>query len=404
MTATPEVVIVGAGPAGAACAILLARLGHRVTLTDRATFPRPKPCSEYLNPATVGLLDQCGVLDTLRAGGAQPLLGSRVFARGRGSLTGRFQDAPGSTGPLAGLAVTRTVLDAALVDAARRAGATVLERTQTRELLYERGAVAGVVVEEQSGETRALRARVVIGADGLRSVVARRIGRRQYGHPSRLALVAHLTAPASLDGHAEMHLGERGYVGLNRVGPGLANVALVVPPRVARDASGDVGRFFFAELARYPALAGRFDPASLRQPIQVTGPFAAWSRDVIADGALLVGDAADFFDPFTGEGIYRALRGAELAAGVIDPALRSTTGILPRSLLAAYPRRRRAAFLGKWAVERLIGFGMFAPALFDRAIRRLDRRGLGATFVGVTADLLPARAVLNPWFLARMML
>ena len=72
--------------------------------------------------------------------------------------------------------------------------------------------------------------------------------------------------------------------------------------------------------------------------------------------------------------------------------------------LEPYRLERRRAFLGKWTMERLVGYGMFVPALFDRAVGRLERRGLAHTFIGVTGDMLPARAVLNPWFLARMVL
>jgi flavin-dependent dehydrogenase len=136
----------------------------------------------------------------------------------------------------------------------------------------------------------------------------------------------------------------------------------------------------------------------------VTGPFARRSSRVIADGALLVGDAADFFDPFTGEGICAALRGASLAEAVVARALSKVLGAVPASLLREYAALRRRAFLGKWTVERLIGYGMLAPSLFDRAVERLERRGLAHTLIGVTGDFVPARAVLNPAFLARMVM
>ncbi len=400
----PDVLVAGAGPAGSALATHLASRGHRVLLVDRARFPREKACSEYLSPAAVALLTQLGVVDRLVKGGAQPLFGTRVFAPGGDVVTGRFAPVAADGSGSQGLAVARRVLDFHLVDRARDAGAEVREGTTLTELLYEQGRVAGAVLRDRSGQSRVVRARVVIGADGLRSVVARRIGRRRHGWLSRLALVGHVTGVSGLDGHAEMHVNPQGYVGLNRIGTDVANVALVLPRRMVRESSGRVASFFFEALEAFPAVAGRVRSDRVIREILVTGPFAAWSGEVVVDGALLVGDAADFFDPFTGEGIYSALKGAQLAAGVLDLALRVERGVLPASRLRPYRAARRAAFAGKWMIERLVGYGMLAPRLFSRAVRNLEQRGLGDTFVGVTADMLPARAVLNPGFLSRMVL
>lgn len=395
-----DALIVGAGPAGSATAIELAGRGHRVTLVDRAVFPRPKPCSEYLNPRAVERLAALGVLPRLFAAGAQPLRGSQVFGPRGSQLSGDFA----ATAPGEGLALPRTVLDAVLVDAARQAGVTVLERTLVRAVSTSAGVIDGAVLEDARGVSRRVAARIVIGADGLRSTIARRIGSQRYGRPRRLAFVAHLPAPVWLAHHAQMHLGTAGYVGINRVGPSLANVALVVPQHLASAARGDATAFFFEQLSRYPRLGGAFQAESLTAPVMVTGPFAARATRTSADGALLVGDAAEFFDPFTGEGIARALHDAVLAAEAVDAALVAAPGVVRAARLTDYARARRAAHSGKWAVERLVGFGMMLPAVFDRAVERLERRGLGHTFVGVTADLLPARAVLNPWFLSRMVL
>jgi flavin-dependent dehydrogenase len=403
MTTPADVLVVGAGPAGSATAFHLARLGLRVVVVDRARFPRDKPCSEYLSPEGVRLLHRIGVLPDLERAGAQPLHGTTVFGPRGSTVTGRFAGAAVRPFRDAGLSVARRVLDQRLLEAARGAGARVEESTTVEALLYAGGAIAGAVVRDRSGVARSIHARVTVGADGLRSVVARRMGRRRHGSPARLAFVAHVSDVPGLANLAEMHVGDAGYAGLNRIATGVANVALVVPRERVRAARGDVTRFFFSTLEEFPGVRGRVRPEGLVRRVLVSGPFAAWSGRVVANGALLVGDAADFFDPFTGEGIYAALRGAELAADSLATAL-ADHGPITAHRLAPYRAARRAAFLGKWIVERLVGYGMFVPGLFDRAVARLERRGLGHTFVGVTGDFVPARAVLNPWFLSRMVL
>jgi hypothetical protein len=96
------------------------------------------------------------------------------------------------------------------------------------------------------------------------------------------------------------------------------------------------------------------------------------------------------------------LRGAVLVAETACVAL-ERPGMGRGAALDSYRRARRRAFAGKWAVERLIGYGMLVPRLFDRAVARLERRGLAHTLIGVTGDFVPAREVLNPSFIARML-
>jgi menaquinone-9 beta-reductase len=396
-----DVLVAGAGPAGSAAAALLARAGHRVLLVERAEFPRDKACSEYMSPEAVRILDRLGVVADLEAAGAVPNRGTVVTAARGARLEGRFDRAGYRPFRATGLSVARRLLDHRLALAAQGAGAELLERCTVEELLYDSGAVAGAVLRGPNGRS-AVRARLTIGADGLRSVVARRLGPRRQLPPSRVAFVAHLDGVRDMDQSAELFVGASGYVGLNPIGGGRTNVALVVPRTRAAAARGRAEQFFLETVRAFAPVARRIESASVARRVLATGPFSAWAGRVTADGAALVGDAADFFDPFTGEGIYSALRGAELLAEAALPAL-SRPGPVRHPDLAPYRRARRRAFAGKWAVERLIGYGMLFPRLFDRAVARLERRGLAHTLIGVTGDFVPAQAVLNPAFLARML-
>jgi menaquinone-9 beta-reductase len=400
-----DALVVGAGPAGSATAFLLSRMGYRVAAVDRAAFPRDKPCSEYMSPEVVRLLEHLGVLHTLEAAGAVPLHGTAVTAPRGARLHGKFALAGYRPFRPTGLSVSRRILDHVLLEAARGAGVEVIERTTVEELLYHRGGIAGALVRDHDGRRHGIRARLTVGADGLRSVVARRMGKRVHGHPRRVAFVAHMDGVKGMGDSAELHVGGRGYVGLNPIGGDRTNVALVVPAARALAARGRAEAFFRETLRGFPEVFARVERSTITRSVLVTGPFAAWSGRIVSDGGALVGDAADFFDPFTGEGIYSALRGAELLAGVAASALAFGEGPVPATSLAGYRQARWRAFAGKWLVERLIGYAMWSPRLFDRAVARLGRRGsMAHTLIGVTGDFVPAWEVLNPLFLARMVL
>src|SRR5439155_12346557 len=172
---------------------------------------------------------------------------------------------------------------------AARAGATLREGVAVADLSRDARAVSGVVARTESGMREAVRARVVIGADGLRSVVARRLGLRCTSPPRRIAFTAHVADVRGVDGMGELHVGPSGYVGMGPIGGGVTTVALVLPlGRVragerwwgrGREGRGrDSRTAWFAELERFPGLRGRFDPRRLAREVPGTGPFPQWSR------------------------------------------------------------------------------------------------------------------------------
>jgi flavin-dependent dehydrogenase len=294
------------------------------------------------------------------------------------------------------------VLDAILLDAARRAGSRVMERSRVIDVLRDaRRRARGVVVVNDSG-AREIVAPLIVGADGLRSIVGRRLGLVRAGRfPRRIALVSHWRGIADVGEYGEMHVERDGYVGLAPVDDGLVNVAIVIPASRAHAIGADRAHFVAAWLGQRRHLAKRFSRAVRESAVVATGPFNVRARRAWAPGALLVGDAADFFDPFTGEGIYAALRGGELVASA---ALGTIAQPASDDALREYERMRRAEFRGKWRVERLVGAAVAFPALIERAADALSRRkDLADLFVGVTGDFVPAREVLRPSYLLALL-
>ena len=403
-----DAIVVGGGPAGASTAFALARAGARVLVVDRAHFPRPKPCAEYLSPQASRLLSAMGALDAVEGAGAAHLAGMIVRAPNGATLRGDFVAEHGySAFRDRGLALRRTLLDPILLDCARHAGAEVREGAQVADLMRDdKHRVTGVELLAADGARESLSAPLVVGADGLRSIVARRLdlARTSRFWPRRVALVAHYENFGGMGDWGEMHV-ERGvgYVGLAAVDGGLTNVAMVVPAAAARAMNGDRTAFFEQWLRDRPQLADRVAGARRVTPVLATGPFASHARRAWAPGVALVGDAADFFDPFTGEGIYSALRGGELLAPFALRALGAGTASAFDAELRAYGRARRSEFRGKWMVERLINAAVgVAPAMnyFARALSA--RKDMADLLVGVTGDFVPAREVLRPAYLLNL--
>ena len=389
-----DVIVVGAGPAGTATAILLAEHGLAVQLLDRARFPRPKLCGEYLSPEAPRVLDRLGVLKTVDVF-ATPIAGMRITAPDGTVVTGRYR-AIGPWRPYRehALALSRATLDDALVERVRALPVDFREQTRVTGVLVEGDRVTGVEAVDRDGGALALRAPLVVAADGRASVVAQRLGLRHAHRLQRMALVtyvADLEGPRDL---AQIFVDPPDYAIINPLAPDRANVSIVVPLAHAAPWSGRLDAFFAARARQLPHLARLLAGARPVAPVQAMGPLAYEVLPPRHGGVLLVGDAAGFYDPFTGEGVFGALRSAELAAETAVRALRA--GDCSSGALAGYARARRRAFGGKERVTRALQFVIAHRLLANLTARALARRpGLLDLLLGVIGDFVPPKALLG---------
>jgi geranylgeranyl reductase family protein len=394
--APPDVIVVGAGPAGSTMAALLRGLGHDVLVLDSARFPRDKVCGEAVSPQAWPVLEATGAADRVRDLRPWPLRGMALTSVDGTVFAGRYPEAQA-----AGFAARRVVLDAVLLDQARARGACVREGVRVSGLLRERGRVAGVEATGPEGQPITFGARVVVGADGRHSVVARALGLRRRHRMRRFAVRGHWEGVSGLLDTGEMHVARGGYCGIAPLSGSLANVAFVLDRTEMQRAGGDVEGFYREQiLSRWPGLAERLSGARLLEPPRVIGPLAVTARAVSAPGAVLVGDAAGFYDPFTGEGVTLALRTAQIAAAAVDRALRASSPADADRALDAYARERYRATRDKFRFNRLLQVAVGWPDAGNAIARRLARRpDLADRLVGVAGDFVPARDAVGPRFL-----
>ena len=380
-----EVLIVGAGPAGSALARALARAGRDVLLVEARRHPRTKTCAEYASPRILEELRRLDIPVADWQQSAVPLHGMQIIA-GEGQFRLGYADGGGER---TAWGLDRPGFDALLSGAAAEAGATVVERTAFQRPLLTDGRVDGAVLRDADG-AHEVRARWLVGADGARSRVARALGvSRQRLAPRRLGLIARYEGVPELDGHGEMHVGSGFYVGLAPVPNGQLNVGMALPLPRNGNARLPAEQRFESAIAALPAVVARLRGSRRLTPIHGAAPIGHRVTRAAGAGWLLIGDAAGFIDPFTGEGIYRALRSARLAA----EALGEGGGRVAQRYLAA----RRAAFASKDALTWLIQGMLAAPPLLSYAVRRLERRPrLAAALGGALGDCRPATDALSP--------
>jgi flavin-dependent dehydrogenase len=311
-----DAVVVGARAAGAATAMLLARRGLRVLAVDRGAYGADTLSTHALMRAGVLQLVRWGLLDRIEAAGTPPVRRT-VF-----HYVDEVVDVPikPRDGVPALFAPRRTVLDRVLVDAAALSGATLRHRVRVVELLRGSGGrVEGVRLVNEDGGARNVRAGIVIGADGLRGVVAALAGApvtRRGRHAT--ANVYGYWSDLEVEGY-HWYWGTGAAAGaIPTNGEQVLLFASVAPSRFAREFRGDVPGAYRRALAEVaPDLAERLPGARLLSALHGSPGDKGYLRRPWGPGWALVGDAGYFKDPLTAHGISDALRDAELLARAV---------------------------------------------------------------------------------------
>jgi flavin-dependent dehydrogenase len=401
-----DVAIVGGGLAGCALAVALSRAGIEVVVLERQPAWRWRAGGVFSSPVTVEALKRVGLGEPELDRVARPIPAMRLETPGGAVVRLTYGTEAG--GPPA-VGFDRSALDPALAALAAETGATIrraisvegVDLSDDRPVLTTRSATG----------TAMLRCRVVVGADGAHSIVARAAGvARATRLPERVGLSYHLADPRpdGPDGphDARLRVFDGGYVGIAPVPGRRVNIGIVLGSswreRLARDGASATCAAIVSAVPATPDDPATWRGGELCDHIEGAAPLGGRVTRRAGWGWFLVGDAVGFLDPFTGEGLHRALVSTELVARAIRASL-DRPGHAERAAVA-YDRSMRRRFAAKDAVSWLVQAFLARPASFEYAARRLATRpDVRATMGLVMGDLVPASRGLDPRFLASVL-
>ncbi len=359
-----DVIVVGAGPSGATAATELAQKGYDVLLLDRAAFPRDKTCGDAVPAGAMRILRTLGLDHEIEAargrGELYPLQGMRIISPRGNMLRAEF----GEAGDLANSYVApRYYFDALVQRLAEESGAEFRQVTVKGPALVD-GRVVGVQVGS-NGTQETLRARVVVGADGVTSTITRGLRPKEQQHKDKhraVALRAYVHGFEVHEGDVEFLLYNEilpGYAWIFPIGPDAANIGLGMRLDHFRREGKDLKQMLHDFLAMAD-IRGRVKPKVQIESVK-TWQLNFGSQKGLQhafDGALLIGDAAGFINPLTGGGIHNGMISARLAAQTIDEALQA--GNTTRRGMLVYEQR----------VQEKLGPSMKRSYLMQRALLR----------------------------------
>ena len=391
-----DLLVLGAGPAGAAISLLMSRKGFSVEIVDAAHFPRPKICGEFLNPQACTWLQQQGLLSSVLQLEPYQVNGMKITDSSGNQFQGTYSEG-------CGYAVQRKDFDALLVSVMKEKGILLHEGFRASELLMENRRVVGVRGMNSEGDIVEKRARVTVGADGRNNLIGRTFGWME-GIPNlrKYAYITYFDGIRGLDHYGEIHLIPHGYVGVAPLRDDLANIALVIDEKFLPPKETDLKEFLW-EHVQQTQLADRIQNHEPLAPLLSVGPLAYTLKQTSGNGTVLIGDTCGFIDPFTGEGINYAFLTASIAADVLQFCLKH--GSFDPSLLMIYDEKRLQLLGRKFQMSRLLQNAVHSPKLARFLIKRFAAHPhLADEMVSAVGGATPVESVWNIRFLLRMIL
>ena len=392
-----DAIVVGARAAGSPTAMLLARRGHRVLVVDRAEFPSDTLSTHYIHQPGIASLARWGLLEQLVATGCPPAWGL-TFDVGPFALTGA---PPPAEGVAVAYAPRRTLLDELLLDAAAAAGAEVRTRFAVDELVFEGGAVVGIR-GRVGGRSVTERARIVVGADGRNSFVARAVKAPVHDERPGRTCVYYSYWSGAQGAVAELYPRDGRMIISGPTNDGLQIVIAYWPRREFHAVRADVERSFLDAVSLAPPLAERLAAGERADRFYGTGEVPFYYRKPFGPGWALVGDAGYHKDPITAEGITDAFRDAELLANALDQGLGGGRPL--EHALADYERIRnestRSLYEFTYELASLSPPSREQLALFE-ALRTNEEQT--SRFFGTIAGTVPVGDFFAPENIGRVM-
>ncbi len=396
-----DVITIGGGPAGCAMALDLNRRGYNVALCDQAKFPRDKVCGEFISPGADPILAQLGVLNSIEALSPKRLKGVAISSYESAELSINYPVSMETGLSLTSLSVPRYQLDALLLEQVKNAGVKVFEQYKVTDFVFNDGCVVGVRGWDETKTSFSLNCKLVVDAGGRNAVSLRKFSlKRELKGNSKIAFSAHWQGVRLPQDYCYIHISRPGYTGISSVGNGWANVVLVVDASVLGGENPEI--FYYRALMQNSGRSKMLEDGERVGPVRSVESLAFAVEPVPCGGLVLVGDATGFIDPFTGEGIYLALRSSQLASEVIHGGFQSLN--FSRDFLSVYDEKREREFKGKFLLSRILQGLIYNQPLCNQVVKSLStNQVLAETLVGVIGDILPAEKVVSVKFLLQLL-